>query len=166
MQLNRPYAGQISQNGSDTVTGPNKEDTRIAAVDRLRSVRNRTALIVERDRALRQVMLLSLIQLGLKVRDVGSYEDGERLLDQFMPDILIMDFDYPEGRNAQLIESYRERLADEVRPVIVTTTQRLKDSWRRQCEPISVLYKPFDVRLLVKKLVEELANRPDSCAGG
>lgn len=129
--------------------------------DQANWLKNHSVLVVERELALRNAMLISLVGLGLDARQAGSGEDAARILDHFTPDVLIVDFDYPEGRNARLIETYRQRLGECAQPVIVTTTQRLTESWRRMCEPISVLYKPFDIRLLIKILTSKLAGDVD-----
>jgi DNA-binding response OmpR family regulator len=124
-------------------------------------LKNHSALVVEKEAALQQAMLISLIGVGMDVKVAGSSEDAARILDHYSPDVLIVDFDYPEGHNARLIEIYRERLGRSDQPVIVTTMQRLAENWRRMCEPISVLYKPFDIRLLIKMLTSKLAEEVD-----
>jgi DNA-binding response OmpR family regulator len=115
----------------------------------------RSVLLVEHDLALRRAITVSLRALGHEVNEAGSGAAGKLLLDHFAPDVLIVDFDYPEGRNASLIGSYRERINPESGFVIVTTTQRLTEDWRQKHEPIKVLFKPFDMRLLFKMLKDQ-----------
>jgi DNA-binding response OmpR family regulator len=116
----------------------------------VRDIGRHSVLLVEHDLALRRAITASLRALGHEVKDAESGDAGKLLLGHFAPDVLIVDFDYPEGRNTHLIGSYRERINPQAGFVIVTTTQRLTEDWRQKHEPIKVLFKPFDMRLLIK----------------
>ncbi|MGD8554303.1 MAG: hypothetical protein PVJ32_02605 [Anaerolineales bacterium] len=126
----------------------------------------RSVLLIEHDLALRRAITVSLRALGHEVKDAESGDAGRLLLGHFAPDVLIVDFDYPEGRNASLIGSYRERIDPQDGFVIVTTTQRLTENWRQKHEPIKVLFKPFDMRLLIKMLkdhqIEGKESKPEN----
>jgi hypothetical protein len=65
----------------------------------------------------------------------------------------VLDLRYPIGKESDLIEIFRHRGGEE-KHVIVTTTDRPEDRWRKKYKPDTILYKPFDVRYLVKKIQE------------
>jgi DNA-binding response OmpR family regulator len=97
-------------------------------------------------------MNASLTALGFKVRDAVSGEAGKQILETFKPDILIVEFDFPNGLNTSLIEDFRSLVNPQGGSVIVTTMQRLTERWRNRNDPINVLFKPFDMRLLFRML--------------
>lgn len=120
--------------------------------------RQTSILIVEKNLDLRRAMVLSLQALGLKVSEASSAAAAREILNQFAPDILIIDFDYPEGHNAAIIKTFRERRKPLPGSVIVTTTQRLTEDWRERSKPNNVLFKPFDMRHLYRILSQHLVE--------
>ena len=116
-------------------------------------INSTSVLLVESDDRLRRVISASLEQLGIRVMEAKDAEHAENLLDETHPEILVVERDFPHGRNGKIIHSYRNRSSPPSGPVIVTTTDRLSDSWRRQHEPQVVVYKPFDIRHLSRVII-------------
>lgn len=116
----------------------------------------RSVLVVEENPDLRRAIKLSLETLGMEVHEAATGSQAMSALAQNVPEFLIVEFDYPEGRNTDLIEHYRERDSSGRGSVIVTTTRRLEVGLRNQIEPIEVLFKPFDIRMLFKMLRRHL----------
>ncbi len=107
-------------------------------------------LIIEHDPALRKIMELSLRQAGLEVRSISRYANALQILAQKIPDIFIVDFDLRDGDPGKLIAAYRRQSKLSGNSLVVSTAERLKDEWRRKHQPDAVLYKPFDIRHLIR----------------
>ncbi len=107
-------------------------------------------LIIEHDPALRKIMELSLRQAGLEVRSISRYANALQILAQKIPDIFIVDFDLRDGDPGKLIAAYRRQSNLSGNSLVVSTAGRLKDEWRRKHLPDAVLYKPFDIRHLIR----------------
>jgi DNA-binding NtrC family response regulator len=112
---------------------------------------DRTAvLLVERDNDLRRVISASLAQMDLHVFEARDEEEANGILQNDRVEILIVEHDWQYGKNTNVIEAYREQMGSEAGMVLVTTKDRLDDDWREQQKPLTVLYKPFDVRYLCR----------------
>jgi DNA-binding response OmpR family regulator len=107
-------------------------------------------LLVESEGSLRRVITVSLKELGLRVLDAPDIFCAKDLLKTERPDLLITELDFPFGRNGELIELYRMQNGECRGAVLVTTTQRFGDDWRRKYRPDVTLFKPFDIRVLCK----------------
>jgi DNA-binding response OmpR family regulator len=116
-------------------------------------------LIIEHDPELRKIMEISLDQAGVKVEAVSRVANALQILQEEQPDVFVIDCDLGKGGPEKLISSYRKNQKDNVGTVIVSTTNRLKDSWRREYKPDSVIYKPFDIRYLVRSILLHAQNR-------
>lgn len=117
-------------------------------------------LLIEHDAELRQIMELSLQQAGLVVVAVSRYANALQLLNQKPPEIFIIDFDLRDGDPGELIAAYCQDSSFSAGTVVVTTTERLKDEWRRAHQPDAVVYKPFDMRYLIR-LIRMLPQKKD-----
>lgn len=109
-------------------------------------------LLLERERGLRKAIVLSLAHLDIQVQETGSAEEARSLIEDEFPDIFILDLDFPEGKNGELIHFYRQHDSEEGGVVFVTATERPEDRWRLEYRPDAILYKPLDVRYLIQKL--------------
>jgi DNA-binding response OmpR family regulator len=107
-------------------------------------------LLVESDPHLRKVVSASLEQIGVKTHEASQAQDAQRILRTEQPSILIVERDFPHGENGKLIEEFRSHRGQDRSHVVVTTTNRLSTSWRKQHQPKVVVYKPFDVRHLCR----------------
>jgi two-component system response regulator PrrA len=109
-------------------------------------------LIIEHDPALRKIMEISLEQAGVSVEAISGYADALEILQQEPPEVFILDIDLHDGDPGRLISAYREHPNGRHGTVMVATADRLKDAWRREHRPDSVIYKPFDIRYLIQKI--------------
>jgi two-component system phosphate regulon response regulator PhoB len=110
-------------------------------------------LLLEGERRLRKAIVMSLKQLDVEIEEAPDAQEARVLLeDNPAPDILIVDLDYPEAKNSELIDLFRQKDGDEKRIVLVTTTERPKDKWRQSYHPDMILYKPFDIRYLIRRI--------------
>jgi len=117
-------------------------------------------LIIEHDPELRKIMELSLEQTGAKVTGVGRFANALHILQEKPPDVFVVDFDLQDGDPGNLIDTFRECSSNHKSPVMVSTANRLEDEWRRKHKPDSVIYKPFDIRYLIRLVTLLLKNKP------
>jgi DNA-binding response OmpR family regulator len=110
-------------------------------------------LIIEHDAALRKIMEISLEQVGVSVEAVSEYAYALEILQQDAPEVFILDIDLRDGVPEKLIAAYREHPNGRNGTVMISTANRLEDKWRREHRPDSVIYKPFDMRYLVRKII-------------
>jgi DNA-binding response OmpR family regulator len=110
-------------------------------------------LILEHNPALRKVMEISLEQAGVRVIAVGMHANAKEMLQQNLPEVFILDIDLPDGDPDKLMTTYREHQGGENGTVMISTVNRLEDNWRRKYRPDTVIYKPFDMRYFVKKIL-------------
>jgi DNA-binding response OmpR family regulator len=114
-------------------------------------------LLLERDPGLRKSVKLTLEQDGLDVWDAQDEVDAQTVLERRSPDMIVLDHENMAEHLGELIVLYRENRTAEEGIVLITTARRIEDSWRVQYEPDLVIYKPFDVRFLcrrIKSLIE------------
>lgn len=109
-------------------------------------------LLIEHDSELRKVMKITLEQNGLNVIAVEHFGNALQILEQGDPDLFLVDFDLADGDPGKLIEVFR-RNKENRGAVLLTTTSRPDDHWRRTYRPDAVLYKPFDVRHLYRRIL-------------
>ena len=110
-------------------------------------------LILEHDPALRNVMEMSLEQAGVRVAAIGLYAIAVEILQQSVPEVFILDIDMSDGDPDKLMTTYREHQGGKKGTVMISTVNRLEDKWRREHRPDSVIYKPFDMRYFVRKIL-------------
>jgi DNA-binding response OmpR family regulator len=115
-------------------------------------------LLIEHDPALSQVMQVSLEQTGVKVEAVSEYNKALQILQRKPPDVFILDFDLHGGDPGKLIRAYREYATGKNNMVVISTTNRLEDAWRQEHKPDSVIYKPFDIRYLIRLISSRINN--------
>lgn len=111
-----------------------------------------TVLLLESEPGLRRVVSLSLRQRGYEVLEAEDPDAVNELLEEDIPDLFILELDHPNGENGHLIDRYRQKIQDTEGVVLLTTTHRPEDSWRYRYQPDAVLYKPFDIRHLCRRV--------------
>jgi DNA-binding response OmpR family regulator len=121
---------------------------------------NPFVLIIEHDPELRKVMEISLKQAGVEVESVSQYANALYVMEQKPPDVFIVDVDLRDGKPGKLIHVFRECRKPKTGIVLVSTSDRLEDDWRRKYKPDSVIYKPFDIRYLIR-LIGELTSKKE-----
>lgn len=117
-------------------------------------------LILEHDSALRKVMEISLQQAGIRAVAVGMYANAVEMLQQHVPEVFILDIDLPDGYPDKLMTTFREHQSGKNGTVMISTVNRLEDKWRREHRPDSVIYKPFDMRYFVRKILSLINQHP------
>lgn len=118
-------------------------------------------LLIETNPDLRRVISLSLQQQGFRILEVIDVAQAYEILKKKSPELLILELDIPNGNNGALIEAYRRCLEQDTGngKVILTTTLRPGDAWRRRYKPDAVIYKPFDVRRLCDLVKDKIQSK-------
>lgn len=78
-------------------------------------------LIVEDDVALADSLSAGLSEAGYACRTAASIRSAERLLDEALPSLVLLDMGLPDGEGISLIDAVRAR--DAALPVIITTAR-------------------------------------------
>lgn len=115
-------------------------------------------LLIESDPDLRKVITLSLRQEGFDILEVSEIAQAYDFMRDRPPEILILELDFPHGNNGALIEAYRGTDNPTTGRVVLTTTIRPGDAWRKKYQPDAVIYKPFDVRQLCDLVKDQIQN--------
>ncbi len=115
-------------------------------------------LLVEAHADLRKVMRACLEQMNLRVLEAANVQSAKEILRAENPKALVVDYDFPKLLNGEIIELSRGR-GNNQPAIIVTTTQRISDDWRDKYRPSAVVYKPFDIRLLLKTILSSIKER-------
>lgn len=111
-------------------------------------------LLAEDVRAISMRMSHALEQHGYVVRVA---EDGEECLEQieeFKPDLLVLDLIMPKMNGLEVLRHLRAQQSTQHLPVIVMTAKDYSTELRhiQSTGPVDVLIKPFDPDLLLQKL--------------
>jgi DNA-binding response OmpR family regulator len=82
-----------------------------------------------------------------------------KILESIVPDILITELKLPGLSNGLLIDRFREvQRAQQKAFVLVMAFERLSDEALRRYQPDAVIYKPFDVRQLFRRIESMLVK--------
>lgn len=109
-------------------------------------------LLVEREPELRKVIRILISQLGLDVLETDDPLEAELLLERHDPDMFLLEYVPPGQECGRLIEQFRSSNPGKKPGVILMAAQRPQDDWRNTFRPDLVVYKPFDVRYLIRQL--------------
>lgn len=128
--------------------------------DRERANTPETVLLIEPDHQLRRVIAATLEQKGLRVLQASDSGFAIRLLEREDPELMILDLN-PSVATDQLIEAFLDEddniPADgKSRPILITTLDRPDKQQLQEINPEAVIYKPFDVRYLYRRVMESL----------
>ena len=116
----------------------------------------KTCLVVDDSSVIRKVARRILEDLDF---DVSEAEDGQQALDfcrQFMPDLIMVDWNMPKMDGITLVKKYRE--SNKTTPMIMATTEAEKT---RVLEALKAgvnnyVIKPFTPEILVEKVKQTL----------
>jgi DNA-binding response OmpR family regulator len=131
-------------------------------------------LLVEADAELRRAVNVCLKTRGWIVYPAGDPEEASRILARVTPEILVlMGLESRPELEGSLIDKFRSRHKGRRRgSVLIAVDRRPEDAWRRKYHPDAVIFKPFDVRYLSRKLsmlsqtdVEESAESAGNAMG-
>jgi signal transduction histidine kinase/ActR/RegA family two-component response regulator len=103
-------------------------------------------LVVEDDTDVRRVIVECLGLIGYSVREAENGAQGLEAIEEFKPDVLIVDYAMPDMTGAEVICKARERGHD--LPVILATGYADMAAVERLAGKPAILRKPFDINTL------------------
>jgi two-component system, chemotaxis family, chemotaxis protein CheY len=114
-------------------------------------------LVVDDDAYLRKIVRSLLIGFGVqRVYEAGDGAQGLELLEQFRPDVLLVDWEMPMLTGAEMIRLVRnpETSANATVPIIMMTghTERHRIEQAMQLGVNEILVKPFSAKGLLQRL--------------
>ena len=118
----------------------------------------KSALLVEANHHLRQVIAASLENKDWRVLEASSGGFGEELLAREKPDVLIVEYLPKSEADSAIIDAYRSEDGDDGY-VVLTTLDRPTRAWVQKHQPDAIIYKPFDVRYLQRRMDEMIQEK-------
>ncbi len=113
-----------------------------------------TILIVDDDAEVRSMLGKVCDREGFDKRSAGSLAEARRLLDDDLPDALLLDIGLPDGRGFELVEELRLRPGgDSVAVLIVSGLSGFEDRVEAiHCGADGFFQKPLDADALLRRL--------------
>lgn len=121
------------------------------------NMNDKSAILVESNHQLRQAIAASLENKDWRVLEASSGEFAEELLARDVPDVLIVEHLPTSEADSALIDAFRESNSNGGQ-IILTVLDRPDKTWIDKHQPDAVIYKPFDVRYLqrrMEKMIQE-----------
>ena len=119
----------------------------------------RLVLLVDDDRALRQLVRATLPEEWFEIAEAESGRDALAKADQRRPDLVVLDWRMPEGSGAEVLARLKAHDAT-IRVVVLTAEKELRErDAARRLGADEFLTKPFSpLRLL--DVLERLVDAP------
>ena len=118
-----------------------------------------TILVIEDDRAFRDLLRLHLRQAGHTVQVAADPEEGLRTLIDTPPDLILLDLDLPYLSGFEVLEALRKDSTSAKIPVVIVTGHAEEEVHER-CRGMGIegyLTKPFKSEHLVLAVTRALA---------
>ena len=125
------------------------------------AIENRPILIVEDDEDLAEIVTNKLSAEGYAVQCAHIWKDAEKILEERLPDLLIMDLNLPDANGMDVIEQLRSNPRTRRLAIVVTSaaddTEHLVRGIRSGV--LFFLTKPFELDELVRKVRSAVFQR-------
>ena len=105
-------------------------------------------LLVDDDESIRQVVSLFLTDEGYAIAQAGNGQAALDLLDEFRPDIILLDLRMPVMNGWEFMRTYRQ-LPGPHAPIIAFVAALRAEQERAEIGAIGLLAKPFDLEELL-----------------
>lgn len=108
---------------------------------------SKRVLHVDDDPDIREIIVLSLESIGdFIVKSCASAKEAMSVVDQFNPDVALLDLMMPEVDGEQLFQMLKDRRSFRHLPVIFITAQALEETRGRLLSQgaLEIISKPFD----------------------
>jgi DNA-binding response OmpR family regulator len=114
-------------------------------------------LILDDQEYLREVMAVVLNEAGYAARPVATVEEAWRQLEDFHPEVLVLDLSLPSMSGLEFLHRLRAEPAWMTLPVIIVSGDPLKLGEIEHLPHVVALHKPFDVTTLTDAVARVLA---------
>ncbi len=128
-------------------------------------MQRRSVLVVEDDAILSALVETSLSQMGYDTRAAYSLTMALDLVQERLPELLILDLALPDGRGWSLLRDIRNTFPESEHPAVLVMSADVSRSELRENDVDNYLAKPFtitDLRELVTELLPMGCDRPTS----
>jgi CheY-like chemotaxis protein len=105
-------------------------------------------LLVDDDESIRQVVSIFLSDEGYTIGQAGNGQAALDLLDEFRPDIILLDLRMPVMDGWEFVRTYRQ-LPDPHVPIIAFVAALRAEQERDEIGAVGLLAKPFDLEDLL-----------------
>ncbi len=111
-------------------------------------------LVVEDEDAIREMLIVVLEQAGFTIRAVATAEEGQRFLDDTLPDLILLDWMLPNTSGVEWARRLRKEPIYQELPIILLTARGEEEDKIRGfgCGIDDYMTKPFSPRELVARL--------------
>ncbi len=108
-------------------------------------------LVVDDDEGIREVVQSLLEDEGCAVRTATDGRAALAALEEFLPDVILLDMRMPVMDGWQFAAAYRERPEPKA-PVVVMTAAQNASAWAKEIQADAFVPKPFEVDALFRIL--------------
>ena len=111
-------------------------------------------LVVEDEEAIREMLVVVLEQAGFTVKAVSNAEEGQRFLNDTLPDLILLDWMLPSISGVEWARRLRKEPVYQELPIILLTARGEEEDKIRGfgCGADDYMTKPFSPRELVARL--------------
>lgn len=114
--------------------------------------------MVESNFHLRQVIAASLENKNWRVLEASSGDFAEELLAREKPDVLIVEYLAKSEADSAIIDAFRCE-NNRNGHIVLTVLDRPAKQWIKKHQPDAIIYKPFDVRYLERRMDEMVQEK-------
>lgn len=121
------------------------------------TAKSRRVLVAEDDHTLRQLLVEVLTLDGYETRSAAHGVEAFQVLEQWIPQVIVLDVMMPRMDAAHFRTTQRERPDLRDIPVILVSAVRHLDDYRDSLAPAAVISKPFHIEEflgLVRSIVD------------
>ncbi|MGL5939778.1 MAG: response regulator [Waterburya sp.] len=118
----------------------------------------KSILVVEDNNDLLLLFRLVLESAGYKVTTVDNGQDALNFLETVQPRLVLMDIMMPKISGLEVARQIKEKLNYQSLPILlVSGIDHLKDEQLNDSKANDIIYKPFDLDILISRVAELIA---------
>ena len=125
---------------------------------------NKTILVVEDESAIRDMLNFTLSATGYDVKEAENAEEGMRLVEEVMPDLILLDWMLPGISGVTMAQKLRQKASTRHIPIIMLTARGEEEAQVQGFEAGADDYvvKPFSPRALVARIKALLRRKAET----
>ncbi|MBO9658603.1 MAG: response regulator [Chitinophagaceae bacterium] len=116
-------------------------------------------LVVDDDQDLLEMVTLVLRTHGMEVLGVNNHTDFFSILDQYRPDLIVLDIYLQEADGRELCRKMKSMAEFAGVPVLLYSAGHISAASIEDCHANGFLQKPFDISNLLKRIYEQVPDR-------
>lgn len=116
-------------------------------------------LVVDDDKDLLEMVMLVLRVHGMNVFGVNDHQQFFHVLEDFRPDLVVLDIYLQEADGRELCRQMKTIGAFRGTPVLLYSAGHISAASIEECQANGFLQKPFDISILLKRIREQLPEQ-------